>query len=162
LESSSRTNAAVFLEKHRVAAASHILIADETATSFEFSSSSLTRLDTCDGYLGHTNHFLREHDVEDTMKMKDSKPRMARLSVLLAAASITLQKAPETPPVTILHTILEDEQDFPVSINRKSSADNPSSTLFTIMVDLKQKSATVKLGRPTEPEGTWTLKPGEL
>lgn len=161
LETRSRTDAIALLETHGVAAASHILIADDGATSLEFSASNSTRLDISDSHLGHTNHYLRDHDVEDLMNMKDSAARMDRVSALLEEASAKLQKKPDDSPLAMLESILEDEHDFPVSINRKSSHDNPASTLFTILVDLKERMATVKLGRPTQPEGTWTLKPRE-
>lgn len=159
LETRSRADAVALLESQGVAAASHILVAGNGATSLEFSANGSTRADTRDGYLGHTNHYVREHDGEDLIKMKDSVPRMARVSELMEEAAITLKQSPDTSPITILENVLKDEHDFPVSINRQSAGDNPASTLFTILVDLRAKTATVKLGRPTEPEGTWTLAP---
>lgn len=161
LETRSRADGIALLERHGVAAASHILIADNEATSLEFSASNSTRLDISDSYLGHTNHYIRDHDVQDLMKMTDSAARMRRVSTLLEEASAKLQGEPGASPIAMLEGILEDEHDFPVSINRKSSHDNPASTLFTILVDLKARMATVKLGRPTQSEGTWTLKPRE-
>jgi isopenicillin-N N-acyltransferase-like protein len=40
-----------------------------------------------------------------------------------------------------------------------ASEKSPSSTLFGIVMDLKEKTASVRVGRPTECKGLATLNP---
>ena len=157
-DSTSRAEAINVLEKSGVAAAINILVADATgSTSIECSALDMIKLEMKDGKVAHSKHFLAEHrpGVKDNIFLKDSMSRIQRMKTLLDSASAT-----EKPPtIKAAQRILEDEQGFPTAINRKSSAGNPSSTLFSIVMDLTSKMAIVKLGRPTAPDEVIALQP---
>lgn len=57
--------------------------------------------------------------------------------------------------------LLEDEMNYPTAICRAETDDSTVATLFSIVMDLKAKSAKVRLGRPCEPEDTLFLSPTE-
>ena len=50
-----------------------------------------------------------------------------------------------------------DEKNFPGSICRGQRVDSTVETLFNIVMELEGKKATVKLGRPVDPEDTIVL-----
>ena len=160
LESSSRAEAISRLRSLGVAAAVHILIADTTgATSLEASAVDLVKLEMKKGQIAHSNHFLATHssDVRDAVFFPDSRLRMARMSDLLGTAATQLTDPTEA--IAAVEKMLDDEDGFPTAINRKSSPGSPSSTLFSIVMNLDNKTAVVRLGRPTECEGRYFLKP---
>lgn len=142
-----------------IATSGHILVVDETGgTSLECSHLDLLELKMKNGKIAHTNHFLVEHasGVKGLPFFEDSQDRMNRVKMLLDTA--------RTDPgnngvLEQVQMILMDQDGFPVGINRQSSPGNASSTLFSIIMDLSQKSATVKLGRPTDPIDIVDLHP---
>ena len=161
LDSHSKAEAVARLEKSGVAAAAHILIADATGgTSMECSFLDVVKMEMRDGRIAHSNHFLVPHapGVTDPLPLLDSKERMVRATELLALAS-ELEK-----PLTMqtMERILEDEKGLPGAINRMSSSASPSATLFSIVMELTTKTASVKIGRPTQCQGVVLLKPLEL
>lgn len=162
LESDSSEAAAGRLSSWSVATACHILIADKLgAKSLEFSHLDCHVLPMKEGKVAHTNHFLVQHEVgvEDRLAWPDSVPRMQRVSSLLDKldAEMGATEAFET-----IEKILEDEDGFPVSINRQVTPTSSSATLFSIVADLNNATAHVRLGRPTEVEGSWKLAPALL
>lgn len=163
LECESRLKAVARLRALTLGTSGHILIADQTGgTSLEFSHLDVMPLHMVDGQIAHTNHFLVPHDpaVTDAQIFPDSLARMERIGVLLAQGRTQVEEGMR--PVACCERMLEDEDGFPTAINRKSSPIRESETLFSIMADLDAKVAHVKLGRPNEAEGHWTLKPAEL
>lgn len=157
MDSVSRATAVEVIERAGVAAAAHILVADKTgATSIECSSLDTKILEMEDGKITHSNHFLVSHPgTEESVFLADSPFRNIRMRELLGHASTSKK----IPSIKTVETMLEDEQGFPNSINRKSSVGNPSSTLFSIVMDVTQKTGFVKAGRPTQPDELIVLKP---
>ena len=165
LESESRLKAIARLRSLTLGTSGHILIADKTGgTSLEFSHLDMMQLEMVHGQVAHTNHFLVQHDpaVKDAYIFPDSLARMRRIGVLLEEGKQQVEEEGMLPPVACCQRMLEDEDGYPTAINRKSSPIRESETLFSIMADLDAKVAHVKLGRPNEPEGHWTLRPAEL
>jgi isopenicillin-N N-acyltransferase-like protein len=161
LDSTSRAEALTKLEKAGVASAVHLLIGDSTgSTSVEFSHLDTIKFEMVDGQLAHSNHFIVPHagGVAPHVFSIDSRERLVRARELLASAA-TNEKL---PTVSLIESMLEDEQGLPGAINRMASEKSPSSTLFGIVMDLKNKTARVRLGRPTECKQIALLKPGIL
>jgi isopenicillin-N N-acyltransferase-like protein len=76
----------------------------------------------------------------------DSPDRQARMAKMLdekkeAGNEMTLEKAEK---------LLDDEEGFPVSINRAPIDGKGLATLFSIVMDLKKREARVRVGRPTD------------
>ncbi|EGX91304.1 Acyl-coenzyme A:6-aminopenicillanic-acid-acyltransferase 40 kDa form, putative [Cordyceps militaris CM01] len=161
LDSESRVKAVARLRALALGTSGHILVADRTGgTSLEFTHLGVRQLDMADGRLAHTNHFLVAHEppVADAVIFPDSLARMARISELLARANAKQAGG----GVACCERMLQDEEGFPTAINRKRSPVRDSETLFSIVADLEAGMAYVKLGRPSEPDGHWVLKPAEL
>ena len=162
LESDSSEAAVRRLRSLGVATACHILIADKLgANSLEFSHLDCHIIPMKQGKIAHTNHFLVKHEagVEDRLAWPDSVPRMHRVSSLLDKLDAEID---ENEAFRAIEKILEDEDGFPVSINRQATSTSSSATLFSIVADLNNATAHVRLGRPTQVEGSWTLAPALL
>lgn len=159
LESPSRVEAVSTLEKVGVASACHILIADPTGgMGLECSSQDICKLPMRDGKVFHTNHFVVDHvGVEEKMQVKDSPFRIERIHDLVSAA----EKEDPIPQVERVEKLLEDEKNYPAAICRAETDDSSLATLFSIVMDLKAKTARVRLGRPCEPEEILFLSPAE-
>jgi len=56
-----------------------------------------------------------------------------------------------------VRNVFKDEEGYPAAICRKQEQDCTSSTLFNIVMDLKEKTAKVVLGRPTQPVEEFSL-----
>jgi isopenicillin-N N-acyltransferase like protein len=158
LDSTSKAEALAKLDKAGVASAVHLLIGDATgSTSVEFSNLDIIKFEMKDGQIAHSNHFIVPHaeGVAPASFSQDSLERIVRARELLLLASET-----EKPPtIRTIERMLEDEQGLPGAINRVASEKSPSSTLFGIVMDLKEKTASVRVGRPTECKGLATLNP---
>lgn len=157
LESSSCADAVHQLQTLGMAASAHILIADpNTAVGLEFSSSTFAQLlPDANGRVVHSNHLLLEHPgVKDTVWIEDSVFREARMRSLADKLGAEGNVDPSWEAVSRL---FEDEENVPTAICRVQQAPSTSATLFNIVMDLKSKTAVVKLGRPTTVEETVTL-----
>lgn len=76
----------------------------------------------------------------------DSEPRLSRLdSLLKPGVGGTVTEAMGT-----IELALEDEENFPGSINKAPSETSNVATLFCIVMDLGSRTANVRVGRPTE------------
>lgn len=154
LESASREEAVSRLEQVGVASACHILVADGDGgvSGVECSFAELQTLSADgDGFYTHTNHYLLQHSgpagpIREAVLLPDSKIRLQRANYLLR------QQADIAGRVTMdgVEKILEDEDNYPTAINREVSDQSPSATLFSVVMDLKGKTARVTIGRPTE------------
>jgi isopenicillin-N N-acyltransferase like protein len=145
LDSQSKDEAADALRRFGVAAAAHIQIADKTtgAVGFECTSADIVELEMDGaGVCTHSNHLTKLHAVEDKGLLVDSPPRLQRIGQLL--------KEVETPTIQSLAELLKDEEGYPTSINRAQTEKAAIETLFSIVMDLGQGKAIVKMGRPTE------------
>lgn len=153
LDSSSRAEAVDALQRVGVASSSHILVADpDGATGLECSSKDVVLLPMSkEGLITHTNHYISEHvGVEEEAPFKDTWSRLIRANKLVKELK---------PSVESIGTILTDEDDFPVSINRHQADDSTIATVFSIVIDLSGPVADVCIGRPTAPEQRLQLRP---
>ncbi|KAJ3498529.1 hypothetical protein NLG97_g1047 [Lecanicillium saksenae] len=114
------------------------------------------------GQIAHTNHFLAQHCFPPPAKLRwpDTIPRLERVTYLLQKCKAELTDA--TDGMRCVENILDDEDGFPVAINRYTADADGSATLFSIVTDLKKKTARLRFGRPSAPEGIWTLNPAAL
>ncbi|KAI4278926.1 MAG: hypothetical protein L6R38_005141 [Xanthoria sp. 2 TBL-2021] len=153
LDSNSRAEAIAALKEAGVASSCHILVADlDGGTGIECSSADIILIPMCDkGRVIHTNHFVHEHPgVEENVLLKDSEARLARISVLVKTA---------TPDVASIRRLLEDEDGYPISINRQRTHESTIATLFSIVMRLDKGYADVRMGRPTEADQYLKLQP---
>lgn len=153
LDCTTREEAVALLEREGVASAMHILIADASgSTSIESSSLDLVKIESKEGKLAHTNHFLEPHAAGVTPPFfKDSFARMDRVTKLM------LDNGTNQISKELIETILQDEDDYPSAINRAATTEVPAATLFSIVMDVVGRQAWVKIGRPTAPEEEFYL-----
>ena len=153
LDSNSRAEAIAALQSAGVASSCHILLADlDGGTGIECSCTDIILIPMCDrGRVIHTNHFINKHPgVEENILLKDSEARLSRISELVKAVR---------PDVASMRRLLEDEDGYPVSINRQRTHDSTIATLFSIVMQLDKGYADVRVGRPTEAEQYLKLQP---
>jgi isopenicillin-N N-acyltransferase-like protein len=149
LNSTSAAAAIATLEKSGVASAGHILIADmQGGMGMEASHLGMRRVEAQGGVVAHTNHFLGEMlaGVGPEAVLEDSPARMARIVKLLSCEKLGGKEM----SVGDVEEMLEDEEGFPCSINRAAIEGKGLQTLFSIVMDLRQKKGWVRIGRPTE------------
>ena len=154
LNSTSRDQAAEALRSAGVASACHIQVADKEAGAigFECSSTDIKELEMNDrGITTHSNHFVENHGVDEPSMWQDSPPRLARIGELLKGVRKTSMQS--------LAELLKDEQGFPASICRAEKGSSTSETLFSIVMNLTEGFANVKMGRPTEDGEEFQLRP---
>jgi isopenicillin-N N-acyltransferase-like protein len=157
LESASATEAVRKLESYGMASSAHILIADaNTAVGLEFTKSTFARcLPDELQRIVHANHLLLPHPGEtDTVWLKDSVDRVATMT----ENSGKVGAGGHQPSWEEISRLFEDEQNYPTSICREETPKNASGTLFNIVMDLKEKRAVIRMGRPTRVEETVTLQ----
>jgi isopenicillin-N N-acyltransferase-like protein len=162
LDSPSAAEALTVLDRAGVASAVHLLIGDATgATSVEYSHLDIVKFEMEDGRIAHSNHFVVPHaqGVQPASFSRDSLERIVRARELLAEAEAGMEKK---PTVGMLERMLEDEEGLPGAINRVATERSPSATLFGIVMDLRERRAWVRVGRPTECKGVLTLNPVAL
>ncbi|KAJ4153302.1 hypothetical protein LMH87_009794 [Akanthomyces muscarius] len=163
LEAVTREDAISRITELGIATAGNILVADETGgTCLESSHADLIRLEMTAGQIAHTNHFVVRHSFTPSEKFPwpDTKPRLDRAAHLLEAYRSELTAV--TDGMKCIEHVLEDEDGFPAAINRCNADGSNSATLFSIVSNLSRKSARLRLGRPSAPEGIWDLNPAEL
>ena len=130
-----------------VASSAHILTASmDAAYGIETTHQDVVLLQPQVLALGHiilhTNHLLAKHDrVDERLELQDSIPRLVRANQLIQAHT-------GSPSIAKLKEILKDEEGYPVGICRDVAPTGGSSTLFSIVMDLKDKRGYVKIGRP--------------
>lgn len=139
-----------------VASACHILVADaEGSIGLECSHQDMIQLPMSDkGLVTHTNHFVKPHPgVEDKMQLEDSPGRLDRINHLVESGQ---------PDSVQIGKVLQDEEGFPASICRERTEKSTVATLFSIVMDLGKRRATVRLGRPSAAEEIIELAPSEV
>jgi isopenicillin-N N-acyltransferase like protein len=158
LSSTSKDAAAEALRKYGAASACHITIADaETGgIGFECTAQDIVEMPMetegqLKGSCTHSNHLVKKHKVEGTLFLNDSPFRLERIQGLMRDIG--------KPSVQGIAEMLKDEKNFPCAINRSVGEKSTSQTLFSIVMDLKEGFAKVKMGRPTEDGETFELKP---
>ncbi|KAL9595474.1 MAG: hypothetical protein Q9219_006434 [cf. Caloplaca sp. 3 TL-2023] len=153
LDSRTREEAVTILKYVGVASSCHILIADSLGGSgIECSSSDIAVLPICpQGLITHTNHYIEEHPgIEEDPDLKDTYTRLERIRRLIKLAK---------PNMRSIHDLLKDEDGFPHAINRQRTDNSTIATLFSIVMDLKQKFADVRIGRPSAADESLILQP---
>lgn len=151
LESSSAAKAAENLEKTGMASSAHMLVADSLGSvGLEFTSTTFARLEM-DPHrrVVHSNHMLLHHEaLREPPWMLDSPARVGRMKTL----TVNLDARSVEPSWAEFSHLFEDEDGFPSSICRKQRSEVESETLFNIVMDLVEKKAVVRLGRPCQVE----------
>ena len=156
LDSTSKQEAVETLHKAGVAGSCHILVADETGGhGLECSYLLIVDLEPEAGVLLHTNHFIKRHSdrVLGTMHLPDSPVRYKRINDLIGMSQ-------GKPTEQSIMDMLKDESGYPAAIWRAATDDSTVATLFRIIMDLREKVATVTFGRPSEGGETLILNPG--
>ncbi|KAK5957348.1 hypothetical protein OHC33_001721 [Knufia fluminis] len=155
LESTSLQEARVKLNKAGVASACHIQVADAETGSIGFENTAFDQaeLQMKDGVNTHSNHLTVSHNgVEDKGMLKDSPFRLDRVRELL------VRLAPG-PTIDQLKDVLKDDKNSPCAINRSPTEKSTIRTLFSIVMDLRKRTASVKMGKPTEGGEELELRP---
>lgn len=156
LESASVYEAVESLEKHGMASSAHLLIADASgAIGLEFTSSTFARLQMDSHHrIYHSNHLLLEHPgVHEPDWLPDSKFRVDRIKELTAQ----LDSKSTQPAWADFSKLFEDEGNYPTAICRLEDGPGSTETLFNIVMDLEEKQAVVRIGRPCQSEETIQL-----
>ena len=154
LECNSAEEAVKGLTETGAAASCHILVADaKEAMGLELSHCDTVQLPVRNGKFSHTNHWLVPHTgpdgpIKENIFLHDSQHRLNRLNSLLEQLGT---KATTVEAIGTISSILEDEDNYPASINKAVSKQASVATLFSIVMDLRNKAAIVRVGRPTEP-----------
>ncbi|KAH8809002.1 acyl-coenzyme A:6-aminopenicillanic acid acyl-transferase-domain-containing protein [Xylogone sp. PMI_703] len=162
MESDSRKDAIETLEKSGVASACHILVADETGgTGLECTDFGIAKLEMNEsGVVAHTNHFLLEHTKkipEESTFLADSPFRVKRIGELLDSVR------GQQPAIDTAQSLLKDGMvGSGAAICRRGAGENKLNTLFSIAMDLKNKTAKVLVGWPDKPQGELILNPGAV
>jgi len=154
LESFSREEAVHKIQGFGMASSAHILISDAIgATGLEFTKSTFAHCRPDGrGRIIHANHLLLDHpDEVDTVWLKDSLARVQTMAE-------NTDRLTDEPSYEEISRLFEDEQNLPCSICRLQDQESGSGTLFNIVMDLKAKRGTVRMGRPTQAEETFTLE----
>ncbi|KAH6842429.1 acyl-coenzyme A:6-aminopenicillanic-acid-acyltransferase [Chaetomium sp. MPI-CAGE-AT-0009] len=153
LNSSSRAEAVGKLTEVGVASACHITIADAATggVGLECSHKDIVPIAMSDaGVCMHTNHYLEDHAagvVDARLLGEDSPARLERVQTLIAQ-----EGADAAPSFERIERFLRDEEGYPYSICRTRARDCRLETLFSICMDLSEKKATVRTGRPVEKD----------
>lgn len=149
LDSNSREEAVRRLEEYGVASACHMLIADaEGGIGLEWSSADVQKCTmNAAKQVFHSNHYILPHPSvgEDTNWLKDSSFRVKRIEEL----AVKLGKSPTEDDI---FELFKDETNYPGAICRAQKSPSTSASLFNIVMDLDQKRADVRLGRPVAVE----------
>ncbi|KAI9753768.1 MAG: hypothetical protein M4579_005002 [Chaenotheca gracillima] len=163
MECRSAKQAVDMLTEARVASACHILVGDpDMAVGLECSANQPVRqLQMDHGIVGHTNHYILPlPDTPQTkinghssvpkqdLELPDSIPRLARLTTLVQTVQESGEK--DGPSIGSFEKIFEDEQGAPGSICRFQTGEGKVQTLFGIVMDLKGRKGSVRVGRPSE------------
>jgi len=150
LECSSTNEAVAKLEGVGMASSAHMLIGDGSgdATGFEFTSTTIAKLPVDEqGRIIHANHLLLPHKgAIETPWLKDSPERVDRMALLTGQLKT---KAPSWKDVSGL---FEDQDGLPGAICRSEELPSTSATLFNIVMDLKRRTAVVRMGKPCNVE----------
>jgi len=155
LESTSLQEAKIKLNKAGVASACHIQVADAGTGSIGFENTAFDQveLEMKDGINTHSNHLtVARPNVKDNGMLRDSPFRLDRVRELLAGLG-------SEPTFDQLKDVLKDDKNAPCAINRSPTEKSTIRTLFSIVMDLQNRYASVKMGKPTETGEELELRP---
>ena len=153
LNSTSRAEAVNTLTSVGVASACHITIADAATggLGLECSAADIVQMPMSDqGVCTHSNHFVNAHaeGVKGANMLLDSPLRLERIRTLIAQEGSEMK-----PSFEVIERLLKDEEGYPGSICRASTEKSSLETLFSVCMDLGERRAQVKMGRPVEVMG---------
>lgn len=146
------------LEAVGVASAAHIFLADAYASiGLEVSAVDTVRIpaEALRGgrVVAHSNHYVAAHPgVKSGKPYPDSPGRLARMTALVAAGHGPVGAGEA-------YEWLKDREGWPSSICRGPGSSSGSETLFSIVMDLEQRTASVEEGRPGEGGARHILRP---
>ena len=90
--------------------------------------------------------------VEERIFWPDSLTRLQRIDHLIQAHEVG-------PSIEAVSAMLNDEQDFPLSICRAQTEKSTAATLFSIIMRLDERKAIVINGRPVDGGERFSLDP---
>ena len=96
----------------------------------------------------HSNHLLGEHSEVQEWPEDDSFERMDRIRCLTDEYAKQEVQCEEDAFLRFF----DDHQGLPMSICRWQEGCCFDATLFNIVMDLQDKSAVVRIGKPCKPE----------
>ncbi|KAL3429124.1 Acyl-coenzyme A:6-aminopenicillanic-acid-acyltransferase 29 kDa subunit [Aspergillus tetrazonus] len=136
-----------------MAASAFIMVGNaHEAYGLEFSPISLCKqVADANGRIVHTNHCLLNHgpSAQELNPLPDSWSRHGRMGHLLSGFDGTKEAFAK---------LWEDEDNYPLSICRAyEEGRSRGSTLFNIVFDHVCRKATVRLGRPNNPDETFVM-----
>lgn len=142
------------VEQGGMAASAFIMVGNaHEAYGLEFSPTSLRKqVADANGRLVHTNHCLLGHgpSARELDPLPDSWSRHGRMEHLLCGFDGTREA---------FSRLWEDEDNYPFSICRAyQEGKSRGSTLFNIVYDHTRRDATVRFGRPNEPDETFIMQ----
>lgn len=149
LECSSFAEAKQLLKEKGLASCVHFAVADSTGklASFECSPIGNTEIEADDeGTICHTNHLYAKNLPPKLVDhpSKNSFSRLERMQELTQG---------QPPSFSSIRSRMSDEQNAPVAICRSAppgaSGMERMETLSTIIVNLKERTAEISLGRPS-------------
>ncbi len=146
LDSPRADSALQTLKRLGVASSCHILLSDAITggVGIECSAVDIVTLpQNSAGQVFHSNHFIVPHAVKSKLYLPDSPLRLARIETLVKA----LEEKAE-PSTDVIEKVLDDEEGYPTAICRDTTEKSTVATLFSIVMDLENKSAKVRVGRP--------------
>ncbi|KAF3013403.1 hypothetical protein E8E15_001368 [Penicillium rubens] len=142
------------VEQGGMAASAFIMVGNgHEAFGLEFSPTSIRKqvLDA-NGRMVHTNHCLLQHgkNEKEIDPLPDSWNRHQRMEFLLDGFDGTKQAFAQ---------LWADEDNYPFSICRAyEEGKSRGATLFNIIYDHARREATVRLGRPTNPDEMFVMR----
>ncbi|KAJ4328099.1 hypothetical protein N0V84_001467 [Fusarium piperis] len=148
LESTSRQSAIDELASVGLAGSAHLLIADELGATGLESTAKTVELLQADGrgVVIHSNHLLLDHaGSQEHLWLLDSPKRSDRMQQLVT------KELSSKPVLTAsdLFKLFQDEEGYPSGINRDAVGDSSAETLFNIIMNLSERTATIAFGRTT-------------
>lgn len=122
---------------------------DNDVVGLEFTSKTALRLGKDSlGRVVHSNHLLGEHSGVQEWPEDDSFDRMKRMRELTEEYA---KQGGQCERDNFLR-FFDDHQGLPMSICRWQEDDCMDATLFNIVMDLLDRSAVVRIGKPCKPE----------
>jgi isopenicillin-N N-acyltransferase-like protein len=145
LDSPSAEAALTKLKHYGIASSCHLLLADSITGGVSIEASALdivTIPQNEKGQVFHSNHFIAKHSVESKLYLPDSLFRLNRIREIVDDLGAT------EPGIKVIEDLLDDEKGYPTAICREKTEKSTVASLFSIVMDLSNKKACVRVGRP--------------
>jgi len=157
LECTSLDSALEAIDATGCASACHMLIADPSGSiGVEVTHQTIVRLESdSKGRFFHSNHMLETHPGTEMLWVEDSLSRVERIRQLADQMQGDVTKES-------IQALLCDEDNYPCSINRAQKGESDAASVFSISMNLTTAEARVLLGRPSDPERMFLLRPRQM